>query len=495
MQPAYPELMESVQRVARVVKDEEHRYATTFQVAEKVFNDEVKNVSGRRASRRRSPSSSTTPTAWRSTSRRRWRASAASPSTARASSARWTQQRERARASWKGAEKGAVAPAYQELLEQGRTKFLGYEALESASRVVGLLVDQRAGGASSRRARSAELVLDQTPFYAEAGGQVGDRGALYSARPARRWRTSKTPIAPVPGLDRPPRHGATRRSRVGRRAARRGGRRRCATPPCATTPPRTCCTPRCARCSGTHVKQAGSVVEPGAPALRLHALRRHGPRRDRGSRAARQRADPAQRRRPDRRDAARAGRRHRRHGAVRREVRRAGAGGFACPASARSCAAARTSGAPATSASARSSTRAASRRACGASRRSPARRPLRQYQESYGRAAAHRRRLVRASEPELIEHVERLLATERALEKQVEQLKNKLAQAAVRDAGEPGAHLRRREGARRAPGRHGPPADARAGRFAAQQVEDARWWCWRRPTTATSPSSPPSPRT
>ncbi len=35
MRPAYPELMESVQRVARVVKDEEHRYATTFLVAEK----------------------------------------------------------------------------------------------------------------------------------------------------------------------------------------------------------------------------------------------------------------------------------------------------------------------------------------------------------------------------------------------------------------------------------------------------------------------------
>src|SRR5258706_193940 len=44
MRPAYPELMETVQRVARVVKDEEHRYATTFLVAEKVFNDEVKSL-------------------------------------------------------------------------------------------------------------------------------------------------------------------------------------------------------------------------------------------------------------------------------------------------------------------------------------------------------------------------------------------------------------------------------------------------------------------
>ena len=41
------------------------------------------------------------------------------------------QQRERARASWKGAEKGAVVPAYQKLLEQGRTKFLGYSDLEA----------------------------------------------------------------------------------------------------------------------------------------------------------------------------------------------------------------------------------------------------------------------------------------------------------------------------------------------------------------------------
>jgi alanyl-tRNA synthetase len=47
MKPAYPELMESVQRIARIVKDEEHRYASTFLVAERVFNDEVKSLAGR----------------------------------------------------------------------------------------------------------------------------------------------------------------------------------------------------------------------------------------------------------------------------------------------------------------------------------------------------------------------------------------------------------------------------------------------------------------
>jgi len=89
------------------------------------------------------------------------------------------QQRERARASWKGAEKGAVAPAYQKLIEQGRTKFLGYAEMEAEARVIGLVV----GGQPFDRvstAVKAELVLDRTPFYAEAGGQVGDRGELYA---------------------------------------------------------------------------------------------------------------------------------------------------------------------------------------------------------------------------------------------------------------------------------------------------------------------------
>jgi alanyl-tRNA synthetase len=55
---------------------------------------------------------------------------------------------------------------------------------------------------------------------------------------------------------------------------------------------------------------------------------------------------------------------------------------------------------------------------------------LRQYQETTG-AVRKIAEMVQSGEPELLDHVEKLLASERALEKQVEQLKNKLAQAAV----------------------------------------------------------------
>ena len=64
------------------------------------------------------------------------------------------RQRVRARASWKGAEKGAVAPAYQELVEQGRTRFLGYEDLASTSVVKGLVVERRAAGRNRAGRRS-----------------------------------------------------------------------------------------------------------------------------------------------------------------------------------------------------------------------------------------------------------------------------------------------------------------------------------------------------
>jgi len=57
---------------------------------------------------------------------------------------------------------------------------------------------------------------------------------------------------------------------------------------------------------------------------------------------------------------------------------------------------------------------------------------LKQYQESTG-ALRRVAEMVRASEPELIDHIEKLISNERALEKQVEQLKNKLAQSAAGD--------------------------------------------------------------
>jgi alanyl-tRNA synthetase len=91
------------------------------------------------------------------------------------------RQRERARASWKGGDL-QVAAVYRRLADQGiRSEFVGYtELTDVPARVVALiageeLVDRLAAG------ETGEVVLDRTPFYAEAGGQVGDRGVIETA--------------------------------------------------------------------------------------------------------------------------------------------------------------------------------------------------------------------------------------------------------------------------------------------------------------------------
>jgi len=91
------------------------------------------------------------------------------------------EQKQRARLAWKGSGGQTTDGVWYDIKEAyGATEFIGYENLEAQAQLIAIIKD----GVRAKSAAFGEkvlIILNQTPFYAESGGQEGDRGALASA--------------------------------------------------------------------------------------------------------------------------------------------------------------------------------------------------------------------------------------------------------------------------------------------------------------------------
>ncbi len=87
------------------------------------------------------------------------------------------EEQARARASWKGGAKQSANPVFREL---AKTNFEGYRQLTSTGAEVLAIVKDGQGVQAANPGDAVEVVLDHTSFYADSGGQIGDHGWLYS---------------------------------------------------------------------------------------------------------------------------------------------------------------------------------------------------------------------------------------------------------------------------------------------------------------------------
>jgi alanyl-tRNA synthetase len=199
MENAYPELRQSLERVVGIVSREEEHYGRVLGLALAKLNDEIRTAFGTRPDVKLGERADGTvevvdgpvPLSLPGSVAFKLSDTYGLPVDLLRDEGLWrgftldfagydnalAEQKQRARASWKGAAKQTANPAYQQL---PKSIFEGYHQTRSDNCEVLAIIHNGQGAQQLKPGDEGEIILDHTPFYAESGGQVGDRGWFYS---------------------------------------------------------------------------------------------------------------------------------------------------------------------------------------------------------------------------------------------------------------------------------------------------------------------------
>jgi alanyl-tRNA synthetase len=253
MQNAYPELKESADRVAKVVEAEERQFARVLELGLRQLQSAMQegSLSGDKAFHLYETFGLPLDFMMDAARDQGIHFDLEGFEKARA------EEQARARASWKGGAKQSASPVFREL---SKTVFEGYRQLTSTGCEVLAIIKDGQGVQAANPGDAVEVVLDHTSFYADSGGQIGDTGWLYSD-------DHNSVVADVSGCTKPV-QGVFAHKAILRQSLKLGdkvdtvvdGNFRNATRRNHTGTHLLHAALR--EVLGTHVKQAGSLVEP-----------------------------------------------------------------------------------------------------------------------------------------------------------------------------------------------------------------------------------------
>jgi alanyl-tRNA synthetase len=192
MNQAYPELVDSAARIAKVVEAEEKQFDRVLKIGLTRLNEELQgDFSGAKAFHLYETFG--LPLDFMVDAAR----DAGKKFDDRGFEAARAEEQARARASWKGGSQKTASPAYRDM---PRTIFEGYRQLISTNCEVLAIVRDGVGVPAAAAGDRVEVVLDHTSFYADAGGQVGDTGWFTSSDGNTTVAEILGCVAPVQGV-------------------------------------------------------------------------------------------------------------------------------------------------------------------------------------------------------------------------------------------------------------------------------------------------------
>jgi alanyl-tRNA synthetase len=173
MADAYPELKESAERVAKVVEAEETQFARVLEIGSARLDESIRSgkLDGRDAFHLYETFG--LPLDFMMDAARDAGVQFDLPGFEAARA----EEQARARASWKGGSQKSASPAFRDL---PKTTFDGYRQLRVDGAEVLAIVKDGLGVPAAQAGDAVEIVLDRTSFYADSGGQIGDTGWLMS---------------------------------------------------------------------------------------------------------------------------------------------------------------------------------------------------------------------------------------------------------------------------------------------------------------------------